>query len=173
MDAEQGQNDCGECAQLRQELQALREQVAKLTAALEVERRRGIRQAAPFSKGAPVTEPKSPGRKSGKRHGPHAHRSMPPRIDETYDAPLPQTCPHCASEQVSETHVAVQYQTEIPSAVVLGLLATGDAAGWICCRMTGWRGVAFGRGRFRRRASVAGGLFWKGVEKARRLPCRL
>ncbi|HEX3994410.1 MAG TPA: IS66 family transposase [Acetobacteraceae bacterium] len=118
MDAEQGQNDCGECAQLRQELQALREQVAKLTAALEEERRRGKRQAAPFSKGAPVTEPKPPGRKSGKRHGPHAHRSVPPRIDETYDAPLPQTCPHCASEQVSETHVAVQYQTEIPCTVL-------------------------------------------------------
>ena len=118
MDAEQPRNDCRECAELRQELQALREQVAKLTAALEEERRRGKRQAAPFSKGPPVTEPKPPGRKSGKRHGPHAHRGVPPRIDETYDAPLPQTCPHCASQQVSETHVAVQYQTEIPRTVI-------------------------------------------------------
>ena len=118
MDAEQRQNDCVECARLRQELQSLREQVAKLTAALEEERRRGKRQAAPFSKGSPVTEPKPPGRKSGKRHGPHAHRSVPPRIDETYDAPLPPTCPHCASRQVHETHVAVQYQTEIPRTVI-------------------------------------------------------
>ncbi len=114
MDAERRQNDCVECAQLRQELQALREQVAKLTAALEEERRRGKRQAAPFSKGPPVTEPKPPGRKSGKRHGPHAHRSVPPRIDETYDAPLPPTCPHCASRQIHET----QYQTEIPRTVI-------------------------------------------------------
>ena len=118
MDAEQRQNDCVECAQLRQELQALREQVTKLTAALEEERRRGKRQAAPFSKGPPVTEPKPPGRKSGKRHGPHAHRSVPPRIDETYDAPLPPTCPHCASRQVHEMHVAAQYQTEIPRTVI-------------------------------------------------------
>jgi transposase len=118
MDAEQPQNDCGECAELRQELQALREQVAKLTAALEEARRSGKRQAAPFSKGPPVTEPKPPGRKPGQRHGPHAHRSVPPRIDEAYDAPLPQTCPHCASQQVSETHVAVQYQTEIPRTLI-------------------------------------------------------
>jgi transposase len=118
MDAEQVQNDCPGCAQLRQELQALREQVAKLSAALEEERRRGKRQAAPFSKGPPVAEPKPPGRKSGKRHGPHAHRSIPPRIDETYDAPLPGSCPDCASGRISESHVAVQYQTEIPRTVI-------------------------------------------------------
>jgi transposase len=118
MDAEPRRNDCEECAQLRQELQALREQVAKLSALLEEERRRGKRQAAPFSKGPPVEEPNPSGRRSGKRHGPHAHRSVPPRIDETYDAPLPPTCPHCASRQVHETHVAVQYQTEIPRTVI-------------------------------------------------------
>jgi len=118
VDAERAQDDCPGCAQLRQELQALREQVAKLTAALEAEQRRGKRQAAPFSKGPPVAKPKRPGRKSGKRHGPHAHRSVPPRIDETYDAPLPETCPHCATGRVQETHVAPQYQTEIPRAVI-------------------------------------------------------
>ena len=103
---------------LRRRLDALEQQVAKLTAALEAERRRGKRQAAPFSKGPPVAEPKTPGRKSGKRHGPHAQRSVPPRIDETYAVPLPQACPHCASQQVRETHVAVQYQTEIPRTVI-------------------------------------------------------
>ena len=118
MDAEQCRNECGECAELRQELQALREQVAQLTTALEEERRRDKRQAAPFSKGPPATEPKPPGRKSGHRHGSYAHRGVPPRIDEAYDAPLPQACPHCTSQQVSETHVAVQYQTEIPQTVI-------------------------------------------------------
>ena len=118
MDAEGSENVCSDCARLRQELQALGEQVAKLTAALEEERRRGKRQAAPFSKGPPVAEPKPPGRKPGKRHGPHAHRSMPPRIDETYDVPLPPECPHCGERHVSETHVAVQYQTEIPRTVI-------------------------------------------------------
>jgi transposase len=100
------------------EVQALREQVAQLMAALEEERRRGKRQAAPFSKGPPAAEPKPPGRKSGKRHGPHAHRSAPPRIDETYDAPLPEKCPDCASRRIHESHVAVQYQTEIPRTVI-------------------------------------------------------
>jgi transposase len=125
MDAEQPREDCPECARLRQEnglvrrrLESLEQQVAKLAAALEEERRRGQRQAAPFSKGPPVEEPKKPGRKSGKRHGPHAHRSVPPRIDETYDVPLPQTCPACGDRQVSNTHVAVQYQTEIPQTVI-------------------------------------------------------
>lgn len=118
MDAERPENVCSDCARLRQELQALQEQVANLAAALEAERRRGKRQAAPFSKGPPVAEPKPPGRKSGKRHGPHAHRSLPPRIDETYDVPLPLECPHCGGQHVSETHVAVQYQTEIPRTVI-------------------------------------------------------
>lgn len=118
MDAEPVESDCPVCAQLRHEVQALREQVARLTAALEEERRRGKRQAAPFSKGPPAEKPKRPGRKRGKRHGPHAHRGVPPRIDEAYDVPLPSTCPHCTSRQVRETHVAAQYQTEIPRTVI-------------------------------------------------------
>jgi len=125
MDAEQPREDCPECARLRQEnglvrrrLESLEQQVAKLAAALEEERRRGQRQAAPFSKGPPVEEPKPPGRKSGRRHGPHAHRSIPPRLDEIYEVPLPLQCPHCGSEHVRETHVAWQYQTEIPRHVI-------------------------------------------------------
>ena len=61
---------------------------------------RDKRQAAPFRKqDEPAAEPKKPGRKSGRRHGPHAHRSVPPRIDETYDVPLPQPCPHCGEHR--------------------------------------------------------------------------
>jgi transposase len=125
MDPERRLNDCPRCRELERrvaELEAvvrsLSDQVAKLSAALEEERRRGKRQAAPFSKGPPVEEPKPPGRKSGRRHGPHAHRSVPPRIDETYEAPLPKACPLCDGRHVSETHVAVQYQTEIPRTVI-------------------------------------------------------
>ncbi|MCA1838457.1 MAG: IS66 family transposase, partial [Actinobacteria bacterium] len=50
--------------------------------------------------------------------GPHAHRIAPPRIDETYDVPLPEKCPHCGGDHVRETHVAPQYQTEIPRTVI-------------------------------------------------------
>ncbi len=126
MDAERPQSGCPNCERLQRrvaELDAivlsLSDQVAKLAAALEEERRRGKRQAAPFRKqDEPTAEPKAPGRKSGRRHGPHAHRSIPPRIDETYQVPLPAQCPHCGGRHVSETHVAQQYQTEIPRTVI-------------------------------------------------------
>ncbi len=126
MDAELPSKDCPRCGQLEQrvaELEAtvrsLSEQVAKLTLALENERRRGKRQAAPFRKqDEPAAEPKKPGRKSGRRHGPHAHRSVPPRIDETYDVPLPTKCPHCGGGHLGETHVDAQYQTEIPRTII-------------------------------------------------------
>ena len=107
MDAEARPQDCPRCKEFEQriaELEAmvrtLTEQVAKLTAALEEERRRNKRQAAPFRKQEqPAAKPKKPGRKSGKRHGRHSRRSVPPRIDETYDVPLPKQCPHCEGRQ--------------------------------------------------------------------------
>ncbi len=125
MDAET-RTDCPRCLELEQrvaELEAIvrlqSQQIAKLTAALEEERRRGKRQAAPFRKqDEPAAKPKKPGRKKGRRHGPHAHRSAPPRIDETYDVPLPPACPHCGGQHLHETHVDAQYQTEIPRQVI-------------------------------------------------------
>ena len=86
-------------------VRSLSEQVSKLTALLEEERRRGKRQAAPFSKGPPVEEPKKPGRKSGKRHGRHAHRSVPPRITNSVwrknqRAPWPSESPPRAKSDV-------------------------------------------------------------------------
>jgi transposase len=105
--------------QLRHEVEVLRERVARLTEMAEQLRRQGKRQAAPFRKqDEPTGRPKKPGRKSGRRHGPHAHRMAPPRIDETYDVPLPVHCSHCGSCRVRETHVAVQYQAEIPRQVI-------------------------------------------------------
>jgi transposase len=93
----------------------LKTQLDKLAAALEEAQRSGKRQAAPFRKtDGPKAEPKKPGRKSGKRHGKHAHRTKPPKIDELYDVPLPDVCPHCGGVHVAETHVNTQYQTEIP-----------------------------------------------------------
>lgn len=103
--------------QLRRELSNVRKQVEKLTALLEEARRDGKRQAAPFRKpGGPKAEPKQPGRKSGKRHGLHAHRAAitPDKIDERHDATLPDACPHCGGRQIDETHTATQSQTEIP-----------------------------------------------------------
>lgn len=108
-----------ENAFLRRRVEQLERQVAELERRVETLRKEGKRQAAPFRKQEePAKPPKKPGRKAGKRHGPHAHRSPPPRIDERYDVPLPTQCPHCGGRSVSETHVAPQYQTEIPRRVI-------------------------------------------------------
>ncbi|HEX3654576.1 MAG TPA: IS66 family transposase [Pirellulales bacterium] len=104
--------------QLKQQVQQLTRQVEQLTRQVEQLRRESKRQAAPFRKqDEPAAAAKKPGRKSGRRHGPHAHRGLPPRIDETYDVRLPAKCPHCGSRHLSETHVASQYQAEIPRQV--------------------------------------------------------
>ena len=61
-------------------------QVARLTAQvesmlkrLEQRERAGKRQAAPFSKGPPKADPKTPGRKSGDDYGRHHRRARPAR----------------------------------------------------------------------------------------------
>jgi transposase len=101
------------------ELQQAQRRINELTQAVEKLQREGKRQAAPFRKqDGPAEKPKKPGRKRGKRHGRHAHRSVPPRIDETYDAPLPERCPHCGGRHLVETDVTPQYQTEIPRTVI-------------------------------------------------------
>jgi transposase len=104
---------------LTRERDQLKRRVDELTRLVEKLGREGKRQAAPFRKrDEPAARPKKPGRKKGKRHGPHARRSVPPRIDETHDVPLPDQCPHCGGGQVCETHVDAQYQTEIPRQVI-------------------------------------------------------
>jgi transposase len=98
-------------------IRALEDEVEKLHRQIEKLARESKRQAAPFRKAdGPKPQPKKPGRKPGDAHGPHAHRAAiaPAEIDEHYDAPLPERCPHCGDRQVSETGTARQYQTEIP-----------------------------------------------------------
>src|SRR3954466_14433834 len=70
--------------ELLAENRRLKAQIQESTLLVEKLRRESKRQAAPFRKhDEPVAEPKKPGRKSGRRHGPHVHRVVPPRIDET------------------------------------------------------------------------------------------
>lgn len=102
---------------LKRQLQAAQVRISELEGEVEKLLREGKRQAAPFrNREGPQRKPKKPGRKKGKRHGRHAHRApLPPaQIDERHDAPLPDCCPHCGSRDVSETHTAKQYQSEIP-----------------------------------------------------------
>ena len=106
---------CPGCAAFRKEVDALRAQNADLTRKLSEALRAGKRQAAPFRKGPPKLQPKTPGRKSGEEHGTHGHRPPPPpdQIHERHDAKLPDDCPHCHGPLV-ETGTAEQFQTEIP-----------------------------------------------------------
>jgi transposase len=95
------------------ERQRLRRENEKLKDELDAARRAVYRQAAPFSRGTRVAQPRRPGRRAGPGYGPRAHRRPPAHIDETYAAPLPAECPHCAGP-VRRVRVAVQYQEELP-----------------------------------------------------------
>ena len=98
---------------LRREVERLRRDNERLKKELDAARRAGKRQAAPFSKGAPTPTPQPPGRRRGCRHGAHAHRAVPPVIDERYTVPLPAACPSCGGA-VHGLRVAPQYQEELP-----------------------------------------------------------
>ena len=108
--------------QLRQQLAAalgqvtgLETKVAQLAGLLEEARQAGKRQAAPFRKGPPQSQPKTPGRKAGDAHGRHGHRPPPAaaQLHEILEATLPEACP-CCGGSLLETTVAQQFQTEIP-----------------------------------------------------------
>jgi transposase len=95
------------------ERQRLRRENEKLKDELEAARRAVHRQAAPFSRGTRVAQPRRPGRKPGAAYGPQAHRPQPRTVDETYTAPLPDTCPPCHAA-VRAVRVATQYQEDLP-----------------------------------------------------------
>jgi transposase len=97
----------------RRERDTLRKKIDRLEDELDAARRALHRQAAPFSRGTPRRPPRRPGRKAGAAHGRHAHRPVPPHIDETYDAPLPAACPDCGA-RVRLTDHATQFQEDLP-----------------------------------------------------------
>ena len=94
-------------------IEALAAQVEQLTKLLEEARRAGKRQAAPFSKGDPKPDPKTPGRKAGKAYGKRSGRAVPDRADRELDAPLPPACPDCGGRIVGDG-VHDQWVCELP-----------------------------------------------------------
>jgi transposase len=117
------QPECPGCRQRDREIEALKKRVAELKKQvaeqlkrLDDKERAGKRQAAPFSKGEPKADPKTPGRKAGDEHGTHVHRPppTPDQIDETHDAALPEHCPHCGGDIAEDDEVDEQFQTDIP-----------------------------------------------------------
>jgi transposase len=120
MEAEPAANPkCPGCAAAAKRVAELEARLAALEALVEQLRRGGKRQAAPFSKGPPKADPKPPGRKGGDGYGgTKARRGVPPRVDESYEAPLPPACPCCGSRDVEHTHTAHPYQAEVPRTVI-------------------------------------------------------
>jgi transposase len=110
-------------AELVRLVEALQQQVADLealVAALRAEnerlRRRQQRQAAPFSKDAPVATPKRPGRKPGQ--GRFTNRAAPP-MEALSEPPIPvpvleALCPHCGDALVADG-VEVASITDLPA----------------------------------------------------------
>ena len=106
---------CAGCQALQRRLCDLQAENQRLRRQLDEATRAGKRQAAPFAKGQPTGQPKKPGRKPGKDYGTKARR-LPPtpgQINEVHEAPLPDRCPDCAGP-IDETHIAQQFQVEIP-----------------------------------------------------------
>jgi transposase len=97
---------------LEREHQRLQEEIKRLRKELETAQRATRRQAAPFSRGLPKSQPQTPGRKSGAAHGPHHRRPIPDRVDEEITVSAPSQCPACGGPLTVE-RVESQYQEEI------------------------------------------------------------
>lgn len=104
-----------EHARLEEERARLRRENDRLRHELDLAQRAARRQAAPFSKGAPTTTPRPPGRRAARQHGRHGHRASPARVDEVVAVALPRQCPTCTGHVVLET-VRPQYHEDLPVA---------------------------------------------------------
>jgi len=117
---------CPRCAVLERRVVELERQsavalarIAELERLLDQRTRDAKRQAAPFSKGPPKETPEKPGRKPGEDYGTQAFRTLPTgRPDEIIDVPLRRRCPRCGG-RTRQTHVARQFQIEIPRRPIL------------------------------------------------------
>jgi transposase len=105
-------SECSGCARRDRRIADLEARLAALEAKLAEVARAGKRQAAPFSKGPPKANPRTPGRKPGADYGTQASRAIPAVIDETLEAPLPGHC-DCGGTIVPDS-IEHQYQAEIP-----------------------------------------------------------
>ena len=102
MDADANRTDAFAClgyVERDGSINRLEAQVRQLQQQVEASSRSGKRQAAPFSRGLPKSDPKRPGRRGGDDYGTQAFRAVPPVIDEIHDTPLPERCPDCGGRQ--------------------------------------------------------------------------
>jgi len=102
-----------ENVELRRRVAEQERRIAQLEKIIEELRRGGKRQAAPFSKGKPKSEPKTPGRKPAGRYGKRAFRSVPKNVDQQIEVGCPLFCDACQS-RVRLAGKTSQYQIDLP-----------------------------------------------------------
>src|SRR5215210_3532230 len=102
-----------ENVELRRRVTEQESRIAQLEKIIEELRRGGKRQAAPFSKGAPKSEPKPPGRKPAERYGKRAFRPVPEKLAEKIDVGCPLYCDVCQG-RVRLAGKTSQYQIDLP-----------------------------------------------------------
>ena len=96
----------------REQLKKAQAEIERLRKALEEALRSLKRQAAPFSKGKPKSNPKRPGRKGGTDYGQRAFRAVPDRVDEEIAVALPKRCPDCGGRVIHDSTYP-QFQEDI------------------------------------------------------------
>ena len=110
---------CPRCVVLVRRIAELEARVRELERLLSDATRARKRQAAPFSKGSPKPHPERNGRKPGPDYGAQAFRTLPDRRpDQIIPVKAAERCPSCGGH-VCETHVAQQFQIEIPRCPIL------------------------------------------------------
>src|SRR5215207_978237 len=100
-------------AEQKRQLEKQERRIAQLEKIIEGLRRGGKRQAGPFSKGEPKSDPQRPGRKPAERYGKRACRPVPEQVDETIEVASPRTCEVC-SGPVRLAGEERQYQIDLP-----------------------------------------------------------
>lgn len=115
---------------LGQRLEKAEKENERLRKLLEEALRSLKRQAAPFSKGKPKSDPKRPGRKKGLDYGPRAFRAVPDHVDEEIPVPLPKKCPDCGGRVIHDD-TQPQYQEDIIRRTIVRRfdVATGHCGG--------------------------------------------
>ena len=106
---------CAGCQALQRRVHDLQAENERLRRQLDEATRAGKRQAAPFAKGQPKANPRSPAASPARTTAPRPTASRPPpnRSTRSTRHRLPDACPDCGGP-LDETHVAQQFQVEIP-----------------------------------------------------------
>jgi transposase len=127
---------CPGCRQRDRRIAELEAELDKVRQQLAQDERTRSRQAHPFRREQPASDPKKPGRRRG-------HKAdlrpipTPDQIDRVVEVPLDE-CPLCQAPLYDQSQV-VQYQTDLPPIVPIVTQFNIDTGYCSCCRQY-WQG---------------------------------